>query len=179
MAVADDSAAFLVEPLRPQHDREHFDCGVEALNLYLRTQARQQMDRNVAVVYVLAPAGKPTAIAGYYSLSATAVQLSDLPEATRKRLPRYPLVPTTLLGRLAVDQAYRGRGLGERLLIDALRRSLAASRSVASVAVIVDAKDEAGAAFYARYGFVAFPDQALRLFLPMRTIAALATPRRR
>ena len=104
---------------------------------------------------------------------------TDLPEATRKRLPRYPLVPATLLGRLAVDQAYRGQGLGERLLIDALQRSLATSRSVASVAVIVDAKDETGAAFHARYGFVAFPNQPLRLFLPMKTMAALESMRRR
>ena len=79
-----------------------------------------------------------------------------------KRLPRYPLVPATLLGRLALDEAYRRRGLGERLLIDALQRSLATSQSVASVAVIVDAKDGAGATFYARYGYVAFPDQPMR-----------------
>ena len=155
------------------HDRERFDCGVEALNRYLRSQARQEMRRDVAVIYVLAPAGEPATIAGYYSLSSTAVRLVDLPAAARHHLPRYPLVPATLLGRLAVDRAYGGRGLGERLLIDALQRSLNASRSVASVAVIVDAKDELGARFYARYGFTPFPDQPLRLFLPVKTIQAL------
>jgi len=137
------------------------------------------MDRDVAVAYVLVPAHQPTSVAGYYSLSSTAVRLSDLPETTRKRLPRYPLVPATLLGRLAVDKAHRGQGLGERLLIDALRRSLDASRTVASVAVIVDAKDEAGAAFYARYGFVPLPDQPLRLFLSMKTLASLEVTRQR
>lgn len=175
--MADGPAAFFVEPLGPHHDRERFDCGVEALNRYLRMQARQEMDRDVAVVYVLLPAGEANAIAGYYSLSSTAVRLADLPEATRKRLPRYPLVPATLLGRLAVDRAHRGQGFGEWLLIDAMQRSLATSRSVASVAVIVDAKDDGGAAFYARYGFAAFPDQPLRLFLPMRTIAVLESTR--
>jgi predicted GNAT family N-acyltransferase len=177
--VPDEAGAFLVEPLNPQHDRERFDCGVEALNRYLRTQARQEMDRGGAVIYVLVPADQPTTVAGYYSLSSTAVRLSDLPDATRKRLPRYPLVPATLLGRLAVDQAHRGRGFGERLLVDSLQRSLTASRSVASVAVIVDAKDAAGAAFYARYGFIAFPNQPLRLFLPIKTIAALREGRGR
>jgi predicted GNAT family N-acyltransferase len=132
------------------------------------------MARGLAIVYVLVPADRTASITGYYSLSSTAVRLSDWPDATRKRLPRYPLVPATLIGRLAIDRAYRGVRLGERLLIDALRRSLTASQSVASVAVIVDAKDAAGAAFYARYGFVAFPDQPLRLFLPMKTIGQVA-----
>ena len=72
---------------------------------YLQTQARQEMDRDVAVVYVLVPAGTPRSIAGCYSLSSTAVRHADLPETTRRRLPRYPLVPATRLGRLAVDQA--------------------------------------------------------------------------
>lgn len=136
------------------------------------------MDRDVAVVYVLVPADQPTSIAGYYSLSSTAVRLAELPDATRKRLPRYPLVPATLLGRLAVDRGSRGQGLGERLLLDALKRSLDASRTVASVAVIVDAKDETGTAFYSRYGFTPFPDQPLRLFLPMQTLASLPATRR-
>ena len=171
--MADTTAAFLVEPLGPHRDRQRFDCGVEALNRYLQTQARQEMSRDVAVIYVLAPTEQQRTIAGYHSLSSTAVRLADLPETTRKRLPRYPLVPATLLGRLAVDQAYRGHGLGERLLIDALQRSLTTSRSVASVAVVVDAKDEHGVLFYARYGFTPFPDQPLRVFLPMKTVEAL------
>lgn len=173
-----DDTSWLIELLGPHHDRQSFDCGVEPLNRYLRTQARQEMERDVAVVYVLSATGTANAIAGYHSLSSTAVRLADLPEGTRKRLPRYPLVPATLLGRLAVDRFHRGRRLGEMLLIDALRRSLIASRTVASVAVIVDAKDDAGAAFYARYGFQPFPDQPLRLFLPMKTLEALERAKR-
>jgi len=174
MSPGDD--AFVVEALGTHHHRDRFDCGIDALNRYLRTQARQEMARDVAVVYVLVAAGQPATIAGYYSLSSTAVRLAEWPGATRKRLPRYPLVPATLLGRLAVDQSYRGRRLGERLLIDALRRSLRASQSVASVAVIVDAKDAPGARFYTRYGFLPLADQPLRLFLPMKTIGQV--PRR-
>ena len=165
--------AFSIEVLAKRHQRDDFDCGSEPLNRYLRTQARQEMERDVAIVYVVVPFDRPTRIAGYYSLSSTAVRLSEWLEATRKKLPRYPLVPATLLGRLAVDRKYRGLRLGERLLIDGLRRSLTASQAVASVAVIVDAKDQAGVAFYLRYGFIPFPDQPLRLLLSMKTIAQL------
>jgi predicted GNAT family N-acyltransferase len=172
--VPSSPGGFFVEVLGTDHRRDAFDCGHDALNRYLQTQARQEMARDVAIVYVLVPADQPASIAGYYSLSSTAVRLSDWPDATRKWLPRYPLVPATLIGRLAIDRAYRGVRLGERLLIDALRRSLTASQSVASMAVIVDAKDAASAAFYARYGFVTFPDQPLRLFLPMKTIGQVA-----
>lgn len=174
-----DDQPFLIEPLGPPHDRLSFDCGVEPLNRYLRTQARQEMERDVAVVYVLTAADTVPIIAGYCSLSSTAVRLVDLHEGTRKRLPRYPLVPATLLGRLAVDRTQRGKGLGERLLIDALSRSLVASRTVASVAVMVDAKDDAGASFYARYGFQPLPDQPLRLFVPMKMLEALERTKRR
>lgn len=166
--------SFSVEVLGTHHQRNDFDCGSDALNRYLGTQARQEMERDAAIVYVLVPSDRPTRIAGYYSLSSTAVRLSEWPEPTRRKLPRYPLVPATLIGRLAVDQIYRGLRLGERLLIDALRWSLTASRTVASVAVIVDAKEATAVAFYLRYGFTAFPDQPLRLFLPMKTIAELA-----
>ena len=165
--------SFSVEVLGKRHQRDNFDCGSDALKRYIRTHARQEMERDVAIVYVLVPHDRPARIAGYYSLSATAVRLSEWPEPTRKKLPRYPLVPATLIGRLAVDQAWRGLRLGERLLIDALRRSLTASQTVASVAVIVDAKDTTGVAFYLRYGFIPFPDQPLRLFLPMKTVAQL------
>lgn len=102
-----------------------------------------------------------------------AVKLTDLPKHTAQKLPRYPLVPATLLGRLAVSPKYRGKGLGERLLMDALKRSLAASRVVGSAAVIVDAKDSSGVRFYERYGFKLLPEQDLRLFIAMKTIAML------
>lgn len=160
--------------LGKRHRRDDFDCGLDALNRYVQTQARREMERDVAVVYVLVPSDQPTRIAGFYSLSSTAVRLTELPEPTRKKLPRYPLVPATLIGRLAVDLRYRGLRLGERLLVDALRRSLTASQTIASVAVVVDAKDTAGVAFYERYGFMSFPEQPLRLFLPMKTIAQSA-----
>ena len=166
-------APFSVEVLQKAHQRDGFDCGVDDLNRYIRALARQDMDRGAAVVYVAVPSGHPTRIAGYYSLSSTGVRLGDLAEATRRHLPRYPLVPATLLGRLAVDRVFQGSRLGERLLIDALERALAASHTIASAAIVVDAKDDRSAAFYARYGFITFPDQPHRLFIPMATVEQL------
>ena len=167
------TGGFIVEVLGKEHDRESFDCGNADLNAYLQTQARQEMDRGAAVVYVLVPEDNRRDVAGFYTLSSSSVRLSDWPDSVRKKLPRYPLVPVTLIGRLAVSLSFKGHRLGERLLIDALERCLAASRAVGSVAVILDAKDADVATFYARYGFIAFPDQPLRLFLPMKTIGAL------
>ena len=175
--MATRDADFSIHVFEKVYQRDSCDCGVDDLNRYLRTQARQDMDRGAAVVYVTVPFGQPTEIAGYYSLSSTATRLDDLPEPTRKKLPRYPLVPATLIGRLAVDQAFRGRRRGESLLIDALDRSLTASETVASAAVIVGAKDDTSAAFYARYGFISFPDQPLRLFIAMRAVEQLANQR--
>jgi GNAT superfamily N-acetyltransferase len=113
------------------------------------------------------------AVVGYYTLSATSILLADLPDETARRLPKYPLVPATLLGRLAIDSRYHGRGYGELLIIDALRRALQAATEVASYAVVVDAIDERARSFYEQYEFCAFPDRRLRLFLPMKTIADL------
>lgn len=162
-----------IRSLSKEYDREGFDCGQSELNAYLRTQARQDMHRGSAIVYVLLPQRAPREIAGFYTLSSSSVRLSDWPAAVRQKLPRYPLVPVTLLGRLAVDRSHRGHLLGEWLLVDALQRCRSASRAVGSVAVIVEAKDAGSATFYARYGFVPFPDQPLRLFLAMKTIVSL------
>jgi GNAT superfamily N-acetyltransferase len=111
------------------------------------------------------------AVGGYYTLSSTAVKLTELPVDITRRLPRYPLVPATLLGRLAVDRRYRGKGYGRYLLADALYRAVRSE--IASFAVIVDAKDEAARRFYERESFLPFPDQPMKLFRPMADIAKL------
>ena len=112
-------------------------------------------------------------IAGYYSLSQFSVKLGDLPPRMVKRLPRYPLVPASLIGRLAVDERFRGKGIGEMLLMDALARCLDVSRQVACAAVIVDAKDDAATSFYLKYGFMELPGVAKRLFIPIGTVEAV------
>ena len=111
------------------------------------------------------------AIAGYYTLSATGVKLTELPADVTRKLPKYPLIPATLLGRLAVDKTHQGRGYGRFLLADALLRAVRSE--IASFEIIVDAKDEAARRFYERESFLPLPDQPLRLFRSMADIAKL------
>src|ERR1039458_817136 len=158
-----------IEPLdRGRHDRSAFSCGVPALDTYLQRQAAQDMEKHAAVVYVAV--AEPPAIAGYYTLSQFSIDLVSLPDGLARRLPRYPVVPAALLGRVAVASTFQGQGLGEALLFDALRRSLAQSAHIASAGGIVDAKDEKAAAFYGRYGFSPILGVDHRLFLHMKTI---------
>jgi predicted GNAT family N-acyltransferase len=163
--------AFQVQRLGPHHDRAGFSCGLEPLDNYLKKQARQDVKKRVAAVFVLTPDGRT--ISGYYTLSQFSVDLGVLPQETARRLPKYPIVPATLIGRLAVRTAFRGQGLGELLLMDALRRSLTLSKQIASAAVIVDAKDDRAMSFYRKYGFLELPDIPGRLFLPMATVEQL------
>lgn len=120
----------------------------------------------MAAPFVLLPPDR--IIAGYYTLSSTSVQLAELPAQTVRKLPRYPLVPATLLGRLAVDRRQQGKGYGRFLLADALFR--AARSEIASFAVIVDAKDDSARRFYERESFLALPDQPMKLFRPTADI---------
>lgn len=158
-----------VQPLGKHHNRADFNCGVEALNRYLREQAGQDNKKKIAATFVLA-GQLPAQVAGYYTLSATSIHLGELPPQVAGRLPRYPLVPATLLGRLAVDLRFRGLGHGELLLVDALKRSLLATQQIGSAAVLVDAKDESAKAFYLHFQFIPLVEHSHRLFLPMAII---------
>lgn len=166
------STPYRIEILGKAHDRTGFSCGAEALDRYLQQQARQDAEKNVAAPFVLVePPSKK--VVGYYTLSSSAVDLQELPADIAKKLPRYPYMPVTLLGRLAVDQRGKGKGLGEFLLMDALYRSLQAAGQISAMAVFVDAKDAQAKAFYARYGFIALQAHPMRLFLSMKTIEKL------
>lgn len=167
----DDPEGITIEPLGPGHDRSAFSCGEPALDAYLRRQASQDMRRRVAQVFV-ALGDEPGKIAGYYSLNAASFDKGELPPETARRLPHYP-VPAAVLGRLAIDQGYQGRGLGELLLMDAIHRVVRASAAMAVYALIVDAKNETAQAFYERYGFRAFASATRRLFLPLQTFEKL------
>jgi predicted GNAT family N-acyltransferase len=161
-----------VEPLGRQHDRTAFHCGADALDRYLKQQARQDADKRVAAPFV-AVNPPNTRVLGYYTLSASVVTLTDLPDELTRKLPRYPQLPVTLLGRLAVDQSARVQRLGEHLLLDALHRSLTHADEIAAMAVVVDAKDENAAAFYRHYEFIPLQAQPRRLYVPMRVVAQL------
>lgn len=171
MADKSQGTKFIIEPLGAKHNRAAFSCGSKELDSYLQKQARQDLKKRAAVPFVITPDHRT--IAGFYTLSQYAIDLGSVPEEVAKRLPKYPMVSATLLGRLAVSNDFRGQGLGERLLMDALHRALASSRQLASAAVIVDAKDELAVTFYKKYGFIELPRVSQRLFLPMGTIEQL------
>jgi GNAT superfamily N-acetyltransferase len=161
------AAPFPVERL-DAHDRTVFSSGVAALDRYFREQVTQDIRRRAAACYVTVEAATGT-VAGYYTLSASGIPLGDVGEALAKRLPRYPLVPVARLGRLAVDQAYRGQGLGAMLLWDAASR--AARSEVMAFALVVDAKDDRAEAFYRHHGFVHFGSLPRQLILPLAKVA--------
>lgn len=132
---------------------------------------REKQARVSAVFVVVTPPDNQ--VLGYYSLSASSITAADLPSELVKKLPRYPHLPVTLIGRLAIDQPCKGQGLGQFLLMDALYKSLQAATTIAAMAVVVDAKDDAAAAFYKRYGFLTLSASEGRLFLSMKTVASL------
>ena len=148
------------------HDRKGFDCGVPALNDYLQRFAEQHRRQGISAVYVLIDSDEPSTILGFYTLSAAEVDGAGLDLAARMRLPRYP-IPCFRMGRLACRADRRGLGLGKLLLGCAVDRCLQARAQVAAFALVVDAKDEAAADFYQRYGFSRMRDRELTLYLPL------------
>ena len=166
------SLPYQVEALGKRHERGGFSCGSGALDRYLQQQARQDADKRVAAPFVLVEPPS-TRVLGYYTLSASVIQAKELPDDLASKLPRYPQLPVTLLGRLAVDLTLKNRGIGQFLLMDALWRCLGAATQIAAMAVLVDAKDQAAEAFYSHFGFIPLQQQPARLFLPMKTVAGL------
>lgn len=160
-----NKAPFLVKPLDTSHDRRTFCSGSPLLDRYLREQVTQDIRRRVAACFVAVT--DEQCIAAYYTLASASLLLADLPIATVKKLPRYPTVPAVRMGRLAVDQAFKGQGLGSAMLADALERT--ARSEIAAFALMVDAKDDMAADFYQHHGFIALPDSPLTLFLPLAT----------
>ncbi len=164
------AVAFRLEVLRADHNRKAFSCGVEPLDRYFQEQATQDIRRRVSACYVAIDEETST-IAGYYTLAAGGVPLVEMPAQLAKRLPRYASVPVVRMGRLAVDQHYRGKKLGAALLWDAVLR---ATRSeIAAFALVVDAKDASAADFYRHHGFVALDDEQRRWLLPLANVTEI------
>ena len=162
-----------ISPLDSQkHDRSKFCCGQDTLDTYIRKQASQDLKKRVSTVFVLIDHPE-TSVLAYYTLSAYTIDIAALDEPFAKRLPRYPVLPATLLGRLAVDNSQKGKRFGELLLIDSLQKSLDASIQVASLAIIAEALDESALSFYLKYGFQPFKQEPMKLYLPMKSVEML------
>lgn len=156
----------ILEPLGKQHDRSTFSCGQAELDDWFRRRASQDERRNIARVFVAV--NPELGVVGFYSLSSFKLDFDDLPE----ELARYDGVPAARIGRLARDSRVRGKGIGELLVADAVRRILSAARSLAVFAIMVDAKNEHAATFYEGFGFRRFPLRPDRLFLLASSAAA-------
>lgn len=161
-----------IEPLGKSHERSLFACGARTLDEYLARFARQNHESGIAKTFVAVGRDSPRRVLGYYSVSAGAIERENLPARAAQRFPSFP-IPMARLARLAVDEEYQGRGVGEDLLMDALSRVLRAARDIGIVAMLIDAKDEKAKRFYAHYEFESLPDQPLTLWLPMAAIAKL------
>lgn len=166
------SLPYLVVPLSAaKHRRNEFSCEEHELTEFLHHRALLEMEAWASACFVLAPKDDPGRVAGFYTLSAATISLAKLPPELTVQLPQYPHLPATLLGRLARDREFRGAGLGDLLLVSALRRALGTTRSVGSVAVVTDPKNAKAEVFYRKYGFRNL-GAGRRMFLTMKEIAA-------
>ena len=159
--------ALSIRPLAAHHRRDAFDCGVASLNGWLRNIAAQHRRKNISVTHVLVDQAAPGEVIAYYALTSCVVHSTELPAPLRRKLP--VSVPGIKLGRLAVDLRHAGHGHGETMLLDAIVRAQQVSAQIGVHALFVDALDDGAARFYRRYGFAAFPDLPLTLFLPVAT----------
>jgi predicted GNAT family N-acyltransferase len=157
-----------------KHRRDDFNCEVENLDNYIKKIASQDLKRKAATVFVSIDSSTLN-VTAYYTLSSFSLELTEIEPILAKKLPRYPLLPATMLGRLAVDRRYKGKGLGQLMLFDAMKKSYQASQQIASLALLVEAINEQAVSFYQKFGFISFQSSRDRLYLPMKTIEKIIT----
>src|SRR3990167_9818736 len=170
----DLDARFSIEKLKSSHSRRSFACGIDSLDDYIQKQATQDERRCISVTYVLHDA-ELNNVAGFYSLSSTTIESKYLSDEIMRKLPNYPLIPATLIGRLAIDKNYQGKHLGELVLMDALHRSYESSKNIASSAVVAEAINKAATRFYQKYGFINFAAHEKLLYIAMKSIKLLVS----
>ena len=162
------------QALQDNHDTEGFTCGVDALDRWLKSIARQHISKGVSRTFVAIDPANLAQVIGYYSLTVAEIDTDKLPKDIARKLPRR--VPLVLIGRLATALAARGQGIGALLLVDALKRIIRVANDVGVTLVLVDAKDDPAASFYQHFGFVPLPDNPLRLALPVDTAKRAIAP---
>lgn len=165
-------ASFRFDTLSDGHDRKAFCCGEEALDRYFQIQVTQDIRRHLSNCFVIVESATGV-VATYYTLSAASIPLIDIPSEEAKRLPRYPTLPAVRIGRLAVDQRFRRRGLGELMLVNAVHRTM--RDAAAAFALLVDAKNDDAVTFYEKYGFRVIAGRPRTLFLPLATAQKILT----
>jgi GNAT superfamily N-acetyltransferase len=156
---------YIIRALDGSIDAKVFNCGQAALDSYIHRYALQDVKRDLARAFVASPEDDLACLAGFFTLSAGSVNCSDLPEKMARKLTCYP-IPVALIGRLAADQIFQGKGLGSILLADACQKVRQARDTLAVTGIIVDAKEDSAAAFYRHFGFIELPGKSDRLLLP-------------
>ena len=157
-----------IEPLSKHHHKKDFDCGVKALNCYLRTMASQHSKKGISRTYILTEEDNRVTILGYVTITACEIESDTLPDSFAKK---YPLIVSgAKIGRLAVSKPYQKLGLGEHLMIYAMHQTIIVHKAVGLIGMIVDAKDDQTKKYYKKYGFIPLPNLPLTLFLPIKSI---------
>jgi GNAT superfamily N-acetyltransferase len=161
--------ALVITKLAVEHDATHFDCGYEELNSFIRLYALAGQRANISQTYVAVNGAE---IVGYHTLVVGNVVYEDAPERLAKGIPRYP-IPVLLLARLAVDDRWRGKGLGAALVADAIRRTLQVADIAGVRAMLIHAQDDTARAFYIHLGFESFPGETLLLYRLLKDLRAM------
>lgn len=159
----------ILASLAAQHDRKTFDCGIEAMNRYLKETARQEAEKGMSRTFVSLAADR-TRITGYYTLANSSLAFDEIPQ--EKKISRYP-APVALLAQIAVDQEFQGHGIGRTLLFDAQARTRDVSENIGIYALVLDAREESLCAFYERYEFHRCAGASLRMYKTMKVIRRL------
>ncbi len=156
-----------IEQLNAKHIKNTFDCGYDSLNDYIKLRANQDIKKDLSVCYVLVNP-EYNIVIGYYTLSSSSIYKSDLPESVSKRLS-YSTIPVILLGRLAIDTKYKGKGYGEALLLNAFKKSCNSSDVIGSHAIIVEPIDSRAEAFYHKFDFIKLEETG-KMFISIITV---------
>lgn len=172
MMSTDDKLAII--PLAVSHDRKAFDCGQSDLNHYLQQTAQQHQKKQISRTWVAVYPAQPETILGFYTTTLAEISPDHLNAKDAKKLPKTHL-PVVRLSRLAVDRHYQGLQIGQRLLVDAMVRSVRLLEEFAIVAMVVDAKDEGAASYYQHFGFIPFQDDVLKLYMPAQLLVGVFT----
>ncbi len=163
------STQLIIEPLQSRHNKADFECGIKQLNTYIQKQAGQDAKRRISRTFVATTVEIRNKIYGFYTLSSLSIGLTELPEAVSRKLPKHP-IPAALLGRLAVSTDTQGKGIGQMLLADAIKRTLSISQDMAIYALVVDAINDDAQHFYEQFGFTTLSGTQRRLYLPLKSI---------
>lgn len=160
-----------IASLGESHDRKAFDCGVAALNEFLRKTALQHRKKGLSNTFILADEDAPEKILGFFTLSFLEVEITAIPKEHSRHLPKLSRLPAAKLARLAVDRTCQGKGYGDILVADAIKRIMNTAKDSGGITgLFVDATDDNAVSFYVRFGFLPLRDSPLKLFIPLKQL---------